>query len=428
MNFSQDKNDILDTIGTYLSIGKNSRRKKKRNSIETNNKNDIIPFLLDLLTVAIGSVVLYRLVGDLIINIVRKSNPIITDAVKNNLLTYNSSDELPSWFVSGGLTLPISRIDIFKILKNSNTDSVGNLYYKPGMFNYLAYQAIKNPGDEIQFNNIFITYNESSDTFLIKPVSNTTIEVFFNALYSGDIIYDKSVTSFAFDNIFGTITKSSNKSREEIYSDRKNNLILDKLMNESENLTLTPYDLEIIDRESDGLYGGGNLVDIGCGIISTTLELSTLTGISDTIISSNDPEEIGSTIDQAVSDTFGDVDTSEFGGISVAKDSFFKRFIYYIQLTLLKDSILSPQVKLGMLLSYSFKNNGNINSSNSDDDYDEFKNIIKCIVLEIKGLFNEFLYLILKKEIQKILVTVQKKIINEKFNNYIRILKSLISW
>ena len=93
------------------------------------NKKDSLSFLLDLISVLIGSGGFIKLIGGLFSNVFDEAQPQIQQQILNNLTTPLSNKLLSSTSFNNGLILPLSYIDVFNKLKTDPNSNIGNLMY-----------------------------------------------------------------------------------------------------------------------------------------------------------------------------------------------------------------------------------------------------------------------------------------------------------
>ena len=81
-----DKKDIFSQIGAFVSIKEDIGIADGNESLASiNNTKDIPPFLLDMLTVLVGSEVLKSTVGEVMTSYIRSVEPVLKTSLKKQL-------------------------------------------------------------------------------------------------------------------------------------------------------------------------------------------------------------------------------------------------------------------------------------------------------------------------------------------------------
>lgn len=421
-----DKKGIFNKLSVFTSLKEIELKPLNGfNSISSiNNNKDPLPFLLDLSTSLVGTDGLQDKLGLLFTQFIDLYNQKSKEIIKSNLLDYNQNELLPSDFLSNGFDIPVTSIDDFNNLRTPKSDPIGELVYDETNENLQTKlrEAITTPNVDVIFGNINIVYNEFNDSFNIKPINSNTIgdfiDIFINS-FSG--INVKEFVTDILDKIYGTKSKSQNKTLNELNKENTIDVLLDKIINDDE-LVLTDSDNIKINNESDEIYKGLNQIDFGCGVINNILTIEDLTEIANKVNESSNPNEVGNLFTDLFINSL-DENTNE-SNITNLKDSFFKKILNLIKTRLLKDLLFSPEKKILFILFNLFENQ-TIFNLNSLDYLKINKNIVDCLVKDIISDINEFIFNLVKTEIIEITKPALRKIITEKINNYKLILTSL---
>ena len=435
MGLTDEKKDVFTTIGAYTSLREEQDLPDTNNTFESiNNSEDVGSFLLDVLGVAVGTTALQNLTGELFTNFIDSAEPQLKSASKKQLTNYNSGEQLPQSF-KDGISVPVKDIDVYGKLKTNPTSEGGNLLYSDNIDNFdqKAYQAISNEGTDVQYNNLLINYNSSSDSFEFKPTSaseNDTIGDWMgNYINNTKFLDKKEFSTKALNNIFGSVSSNQNKSIEKITEELKADKLLEKAISGDDNFTISEDELADISEKAKELKNGNIVYDMGCGLIEAQLPLSGLTDLVSQISGSTDPNSVGDAINNKIGNSFegtGDEDTSDENEETI-RNGFFARLLEFIKLELAKTLTLSPQSRMLFALSSSFQNNGVPQISNPVEDLAKFKVYINCLIKEALSLLYEFIFNLIVTFLVKLISPIIKKIIKEKVNQYIGIIKSLIS-
>ena len=83
MSLADNKRSIFTTIGSYSSLIEEGKRPRQSDLFPSiNNKDDIVPFLLDVLKTVAGTEVLKELIGGMFTKLIDTSEPQLKTALK----------------------------------------------------------------------------------------------------------------------------------------------------------------------------------------------------------------------------------------------------------------------------------------------------------------------------------------------------------
>ena len=398
-----DKKGIFNKLSVFTSLKEIELKPVNGfnliNSI--NNDLDPLPFLLDLSTSLVGTDGLQDKLGLLFTQYIDTFNTKSKELLKNNLLGFNQNLSLPTSFVSNGITIPVSFLDDSNNLKTPKVDPIGEIIYDDSTPNLLTKlkEAITAPSTNITFGNINVVYNESSESFTIKPTGNISIGNFISTFidsFSG--INKREFTADILDKIYGLKSKLQNKTVAELNHENTVDAYVEKLATE-QSIELSDEDKIKINNKSEEMVKGNNEIDCGCYSINNTLTTQQLTGITNTVATSTNPNEVGNAFSNLLTDSLDE--NTDQSNITSIKDGFLKDIIKLIKTKLLKDMLFSPEKKLLFILTSSFDNK-DINSFNDISNYiKENKNICDCLVKDIGSDIIEFVFNLVKTEIIK---------------------------
>jgi hypothetical protein len=424
------KKDIFNQISAFTSLKEIELKPNNLfDSISSiNNSKDVVPFLLDLSTSLVGSDGLENKFGLLFTQFISEYEIKSKELLQKQFLGVNSNLQLPTSFINNGINIPIKNLDDMGNLKTSKTDPLGELIYDDTTDNLTTKlkNSIISPNTVIQYNNLNLVYDENSQVVNIKPLSSGSISNFMSG-YINNLpgINKKEIVADILNSVYGIKTKEQDKTVNEIRNEVEIDLIIDKLLTE-EDLSLTEDDLIVINDIADEIFKGFNEIDLGCGFIINEIIIDELVQISNSISDSDDPFEISNSVNDLFLNSL-DEDSDDSNKTNL-KDSFIKRLINILKSRIIKDIIFSPDKKLLFYLNQSIQNNQNIDFNiNSIDFVKDNLNLIKCVSDDVKSLFIEFIFNLVKTEILEITKPVLQKIIKEKINNYTIILRSLIN-
>lgn len=429
-----NKRGIFNQIGALTSAKDNQNLPNPNSSISSiNNTKEIVPFLLDLLVVLVGSQVLTSLVGELMTGFVRNVEPKLKTELKKQTISHNSDEPLPTSFVTSGVQIPVKDIDTYEKLKTDPSSQEGGLLFAddPNNIDKKSYDAITSAGSDVTVNNMTTNYDTVSDSFTYKPTnSSQTIGDFTNDYIDGiTLINEKEFSSNVINSIFGTISTNQNKTQKQLIFEEKMNKSIQKVIDEDENIAITDDELREIELNAEKKLEGIQTVDLGCGIIDNTVTLDSLESMLSFTTGSTDPLAVGNAYSGLVGGGFDSADQQQASEDSeTIKDGFFKRIINAIVNALVAALIAPPQIRILLGITSSFKNNGVAELGDPVDDLEQNRKLMDCLSKTAKSTINEFIFNIVKTEMLNLIVPVSKLILKEKINQYLGILKSLIGF
>jgi hypothetical protein len=244
------------------------------------------------------------------------------------------------------------------------------------------------------------------------------------------IINKKEFIANIMDRIYGTITTNGDKTTEQLFDELQIDTLLQQVVAGDDDFIITEEAYADLLKKAEELYEGVIYYDMGCGIVTAELPLSAMTDFMDAVSGSTDPfvtaEETARTIGKSFEFDPDSEDVADENGETI-KNGFFARLIEFLKLELSKLLTLSPQARMLLALTSSFANEGVVKIENAKEDLEKFRTYIKCIVEEALAMLYEFMFNLIVGLLVAILVPIIKAIITEKINQYIGIIKSLIS-
>lgn len=437
MGLIDDKKNVFTTIGAYTSLREEYDLPDTTNVFTSiNNKKDIVPFLLDTLKVVVGTTALEQLTGELFTTFADKIEPTLKDAVKKQVTQYNAGEPLSSTNFGAGVSVNVKDIDIFQKLHTSPGSEVGELLYdnvNPN-FDSVAYNAITANGSDVPFNNLLVNYNSALDEFTFKPDLSTnpnpTIgEWFSEYIDNTTFINKKEFQTNILNGIFGSITANQNKTTESVFNELAVDKIINQVIEGDENFEISPDDYPALMQRANEAVAGIMTYDMGCGIIAAELPLSGLTDLISTISGSTDPNLVGNAINSTLGNSFTDTENEDVSekNKETIRDGFFARLIKILTNELAKLLTTSPQARMILALSSSFENNGIPQIGDPKEDLKNFKVYINCVIKDAMALLNEFIFGLIIGFLIALLDPIVRKVIREKINQYLGVIKSLIS-
>jgi len=462
MSIRTDKQDIFTTIGAYTSLAEelkgtiddvvqkigdaadaaNEYSKIGRSAADTttnlftsiNNKDDIGGFLIDVLGVVVGTTGLKDLIGQLFTNFTDNIEGTLKEVVSKQLTSFNSGNDLSDydWFVNG-LSVPVKDVDVYGLFKSSPDTDAGSLLYDTAVenFNNKAFAAIVAEGSYVDmFDFLSIRYNANDDTFTFKPQNTAgTVGEWVNGyIEQAPMINKKEFIANIMDRVYGAITTNSDKTTEQLFDQLQIDKLLEQVIGGNESYIISEEDYADLLKKAEELYNGVVYYDMGCGVIEAELPLSAMTSFMATVSGSTDPYAVAEATDATVSISYsGDAETTGDENAETIRNGFFARLIEFLKLELSKLLTTSPQARMLLALTSAFANEGIPQISDPREDLKKFKTYIKCTIDDVLASLYEFMFYLIVGILVALLVPIIKTIILEKINQFLGILKSLIS-
>lgn len=427
-----NKRNVFNQLGSLTSIKDNQNVPNPRDSLSSiNNSKEIVPFLLDLLVVMVGSEVLKSAVGELMTGFVRNVEPKLKAELKKQTIEFNSDQTLPASFSSSGYVVSAGDIDTYEKMKTDPNSQTGSLLYNdsPNDFDVKSYNAQVNEGTDVIFNNTKMNFNSTTNSYTYKPANPSQTIGDYTADYIDGltIINEKEFTSNIINKIFGTINTNQNKTQNQLIAEVKLDKSIQKLIDEAESIAISDDELRQIESEAQKRLEGITDVDVGCGVLVNTVTIDSLENMIGITTGSTDPLTVGNAyVDLAASGFPEDEEAQAKEDSETIKDGFLKTLINAIVNVLVSAVVAPPQIRALFAMTSAFKNNGIPDIGNPIEDLEKRRKLADCLAKTTKALINEFIFNLIKQEMMNLIIPVSKLIIKEKINQYLAILRSLI--
>jgi hypothetical protein len=434
MSRADSKRKVFTTISAFTSLNQESKKLKQSDLFKSiNNKPDVIPYLLDVLKVVAGTEALKEAIGGIFTKVVGTVEPKLKTTLKKQFIQSNSDQNLnTTTFITTGVAIPVKSIDTSGKLKVSPASSNGSLLYDKSVPNFdgIAYNAIQNSGTEKGFANMSIICNSGTDNFTFKPSGVTTnVGAFFTSyIDKAQLINKKEIVTNVMDSIYGTTTKNQKKTVEQVYDELQVDMLLEQVLNDDDSFEISPDKYDELLQKSREMVNGVVVYNMGCGMMPAELSFDDLSNLVSNISGSTDPFAVGNafeaTIDQSTSGNTSTAATTAENKQTI-KDGFFQKIIKMFTVKLLQAVTTAPQVRVLLGVMSSMQNAGNTQLTTAKDDMKRFRIFIKCMAKEIMKVVAEFIFMLVVTYLMILLKPVIKKIIKEKINQYVNIIKSL---
>src|ERR1035437_1625573 len=435
MGLIDDKKNVFTTIGAYTSLKQEKTLPDTTNSYPSiNNKKDIVPFLLDVLKTVVGSEALKQLTGELFTNFIAGVEPQMKSSLTKQTVQYNAGDSLPTGFKTTGINVPVKDIDVYSTLKTDPNSAHGSLLYdntKPN-FDSKARQAIQNAGTDTTYNNMIIKYNSSTDSFNFKPTvasSSGTIGDWMGNYIKDTVVVDKKeFLTNTMNAVYGSVTTNQNKTVEQVYQELQINKLLEQLIDDdNDSFEISQNDYDALLQKAQALVDGVVYYDMGCGMIGAKLPFNDMTNLISQISGATDPFTVGNAVEATIDKSTTNVQATAAENKQTIKDGFFQKLIKAITLSLTQAVTTAPQIRTILAITSAFQNNGNVQLGKPKDDMKKNKIFIKCLTQDVMRMIIKFIFGLVVAFLVALLTPIIKKIIREKINQYIGIIKSLVT-
>jgi hypothetical protein len=433
MSLADDKRGIFNKIGAYTSLIESGDVPEQTDLFSSiNNKNDIVPFILDVLKTIVGTVGIKIAMGKLFTEVLDDVEPQIKTGLKKQFIQANASAQLPNSFKTNGISVPVKQIDISGKFQVDSSSQSGSLLFGTGdSFDKTARNAILNAGTPVNYKNMTLTYDDNTDEMQVKPISSFSGNIgdFFGDYIDDAKIIDKTViTSAVLNAIYGTLSKDQGKSIEQQYEEEKSKAILENVLNDDDSFVISPDRYDELQNRAKNIVNGTLEYDMGCGLMPVELGLDSLSSVMSVISGSTDPTQVADKIEETIDDsTSGNTDTQELTeeNRQTIKDGFFQRIINVFTTELLGAVTTAPQIRVLLGMSSALQNNGMVLLDKPSEDMKNYKTMIKCMSKEIMKIVSAFLFALAITYLTKLLKPVITKVLREKINQYVGVIKSL---
>jgi hypothetical protein len=424
------KEGVFTKIGAWVSLQQEKPMPELDSSFPSiNNKEDIVPYLLDVLKVVVGTDALMLLIGEMFTNLIDEITVPLKKSTENSVTQPNSSEPTPTGFWQTGYTFQVKEIDIFGAAQIDPSSTEGSLMcdVENPNFNNVLFNALTSPGVPKDFGVVKMTYNESNNTINFKPVSSgMTIGDFFKGFINSMVIIDKKVFMASVLNLFyGTITANLNKSVEQVAQELLVGKQVEDAINGNTSFTVSPDSYDEIWKKAQELANGTVYYDLGCGLLEAKLGMSALTETVGNTSGSTDPFYVANQMYGTVPKSMRDVAPRANENKQTIMDGFCQQLIKLITDTIVNAVTTAPQYRALQGIWSAFANLGKTKLGNPVEDMKEFRTMIMCNINAAMELIIRFIFGIVVAYLTKLLVPIAKKIVIERINQYIATLRSL---
>lgn len=428
MSIINQKRDVFTTIGSYKSMDVGSSLPRRDDSYySVNNKDEPIPFLLDILKTVGGENAVDEALGGVIGEVIDESEEELVGGLENQLITPEADTPLnQTEFGNNGVSFKLEEIDVYgKYHQPNNNDTASELLYggTEDSFDKAVRIAIENEGDEIEYEDLIIEFNPNNEEIKVKPKISggavMTLGAFISMyLKNTKLINKKVLVASTLDEIFGSVSKERGLSQSELNKQGKITKIIENVIAGDESLELNTNELNSIFEKARQKSEGVVSMKMGCCYSDYEVPIDAVSETLDNIVESTNRFEIGSEIANLVG----------FENGNDPKMGFFEKIVNTLVVKMVEATTMSPEVIVLMGIVSSVGNGGVPDIGEPLEYMKKQKTCILCMKKLIMKIIIAFLFALAVSYLVKLMNPIARKIAQEKINNYMTQLKSLVSF
>lgn len=425
------KKKIFNQIAALKTLNDGFPSFNISNSLSSiNNKQNSVDFLVDLLKTLVG----YEELKDGVINLLSfemdKIETTVKKTLKKNLKEYincGSNPAIPNFLLNtgDGVNLEIGKIDFTDLMHTDPTSQYGGLLYddtNSGInstdFNTYLFSTIQNGSPQNWPSNA----TNQILTIGFKPTGtvNNVINVKATSYYSNNktlsdlnndyidsinLLPSDKVINNIIDSLFGTISLTYDKSNSSLLVSEKLNTIIDNLINTTDNSTIdntyfqfSNDEVRVQQETASNRKNGIKKLDT-CDNIETSIDINTLSELTNAIQTSTNPLEKKDVITKGLN-TMANELTSNVSGPD--NENIKLHFIDLLVKKLIQsiiNMILSPKLITLFALNHKIVNGVNSTFNGPIDFIEQNRVLFKSIVDSIRDEILDYLLNIAIKEI-----------------------------
>ena len=473
MAFIKDKTDLFGEISATKALFENfPELNKSVNSFGSikSKKGNIIPTMLDPLEELVGSQQ-EKLFKEVLKKTDKIENKMKSVIIKQVLKKAKSSNFSLSDINNPVLDTDIKNLDIDGSLKMDPESDLGKFYYGkaapqlPNLPNDPSVQIAPTPGGDFQkflFDSIqtgsgnwknILNVSWSNDklkvnidpTYLLEKSFENFLRDFLDSVKILDL---SLLVSTILDTIFGTVSSLTDAGKDWLEDKMKLKELTEKVIDKeglANNQTPAIYNNDFfqfskeqrdrINFLTNNIVNGGNLADLGCGSVETSVSFSDfeesfnlLQDVKPSLVKETLTKNMVSMIEKSVGKISEENEET-------AKKNIFKQIFENLSAVLLSQTfkpfnVILQQMGESLLNTAGIDPNGtvgapgvqiggpNIEKSGVEDYFEKFKSLNVCLIKEaIYPIIVEFLYDIIESEIIKLVSIKIAKILDDQTKN-----------
>jgi len=467
MSLINEKKNIFSNISALNVLNDGFPKFGKINSFNSiSNSTNSSEFLIELLVSLVGYDGIKTFITNTLTYELDKIDLLVKSVIKkelNSIVSCSVNPSIPEWFKSTGegITINVKDIDFFDIMMIDPISNEGSLIYTDTSsgknstdFNtYLNYtiqdsNTISGWGNSVINKDIimiqFSTESSTTKTNILNIKSSTEYDNLTLPKLNNDFVDSMSlfgnpdslnspmVINNLLEDLFGSVTKTTNKSKKQIENELKLKELIDCMINNEtsdisdsfftfDNPTLSKIDSKV----SDIKRGVRKLIT--CGNLEVSIDLEEALEAQNLILSSttksDEAKNISKVLDNLASSQ-ADFTSNSFDKPTI-KINFFIEIINKL-INIITTMIMSPKFISIIAINNKIIYGSDPNYDNSVDFVKKNKNLVNNV---IKSLRDEILRKLLSEVMRELSIKLAKKSIGdniEKVKNYQSILLSYV--
>lgn len=477
MGFIDNKATAVNNVSIFEVLGNlpKGRITFSLNSISSKDKN-LLPFLLDFLTILskppiptipnIGNDVRnlqqeiknnFRIPNsntndptNILVDILVEDYPSLVRILKEGIiqaikagLACGVDFTIPS--PTPQLTLKITSIDFLNLLKTDPNTEIGSMFYgtSPNTdLNWFIYDLIQVGGTNSWKNIIDFSYDSNTEELTIK-VNNSYAGKNFNVflidfINSIELLNLEVFVTKLTNLLTGNLDSFLGMSLDKLISLEKTNKLQDKINSsdpckedydyqyDDSYFTFTNDEIYEIEKKSIDKFNGVTTLNLGCGLVTSTVNPTTSKSVFDEI-KSTPPSKINNVIKKSMdlinNDLTSNVPESDK---NVAKLSLNFDLINNIP-KILTNVVLEPKIVILYQISLKTVNDVVLNVTNSFDYAKATKVFFEYVVRESLAAILEIIFKYIKKQVLLLVSQIAAKIIKDQIKLKIKAISSIVT-
>jgi hypothetical protein len=276
IDFRGGKKSIFDTISALKSIGGADLDLSFNigSMLGLDNLKNVGTFIVSMLKQTFGIEKLKKAVGELTNDITDKVNTAAKEELQKQTENVSVNVDVSPTKEN---ELKLEDIDFKGELKNAQATDVGDAIYfdnGAGLTKNKIREAIELEGTWIDTGECEIKYNSNKDRIRVRPKKEQKSNEWLAGIVATIVILDKKVLyTTVIDFLNGSVSKNSKATQNDIANGLKERKVIEKIINDEDDIRLTNEEIRNIEDEAERLKNGTTLLDLGCGLFDFSITL-----------------------------------------------------------------------------------------------------------------------------------------------------------
>jgi len=473
MALKDEKQKIFGKIAALKTLNDGYPTFDLTNSFPSiNNGKDGVVLLLDILKSLLGSEALQDIVSGFLVYKLDGVEVKVKNAVKNALkkmVNANTNPTVPD-YLTNGFDVPIKDIDFFNQLQLDPQSAAGSSLYGDSTaglnstdFNTFLFETMQNPGTTYGWGAAILGQDILQLNFTENGTTNNLLNIGLSTFYGDKTLTDvndslidtfklfnsEKLVNILVEGIFGTITSVIDMGIDALLREEQINDVIQKFINADSTdiiddsfFTFTKEEVRNQEDRATKRSKGIRVLD-DCNNYESSIDYSTLSGVSETIRNASTKVEEKTAVDNALNILAGSAsaNASDVDKQTVNLD-FIKTLIEELSKSLTR-ALLSPNMILLFVMNTNMFDDVEINlpevngpeingpnlqvpANKALDFMKKIESIIKDIIAVIKDSVIEEILSVVIKAITKLAQAQKSEQLIEAAKNQILTLLSLI--